>query len=72
MNNKVYDILKWICITVSPALATLITGLGVLYGFDSQIIVGTITLLTTFVGAIIGISSISYQKEKENEKDGIL
>ncbi len=61
-NNKLYDVLKWIVITVSPALCTLITGLGLLYGFDSSIIVGTITLLTTFVGALVGISAVQYNK----------
>lgn len=66
MNNKVYDVLKWVCITVSPALCALITGLGLLYGFPSEIIVGTITLLTAFVGTIIGVSSVKYSKETED------
>ena len=61
-NNKVYDVLKWIVITVSPALCTLITGLGLLYGFDSAIIVGTLTLITTFVGTLIGVSAVQYNK----------
>lgn len=63
MSNNLYNILKWIVITVSPALCAMITGFGVLYGFDSAIIVGTISLITTFVGAIIGISSINYSKK---------
>lgn len=64
-NNKVYDALKWICICVSPALATLITGLGLLYGFQTDVIVGTITLVTAFVGTVIGISSVNYAKDNE-------
>ncbi len=62
MSNKLYDILKWLVITASPAVISLITGLGMLYGFDSTIIVGTIALVTTFIGALIGVSSVKYQK----------
>lgn len=65
LPNKLYDALKWVCIVVSPALATLITGLGLLYGFNTEIIVGTITLVTAFVGTVIGISSVNYNKGDE-------
>lgn len=67
MNNKVYDVLKWAVITVSPALCALITGLGLLYGFQTEIIVGTITLVTAFVGTVIGISSVAYSKKDNDE-----
>lgn len=67
MNDKVYNVLKWLCIVVSPALATLITGLGLLYGFQTEVIVGTITLVTAFIGAVIGISSVQYHKALEEE-----
>ena len=68
-NNKVYDIPKWIVITVSPALCTLITGFGLLYHFDSAIITGTISLLTTFVGTLIGVSAVQYAKSKEEQTE---
>ena len=62
LNNKIYDVLKWLVIVVSPALCALITGLGLLYGFQTEVIVGTITLVTAFVGTVIGISSVNYKK----------
>jgi len=66
LNNKFYTILKWILSTaVAPTIA-LITGLGKLYNFDTTIIVGTITLIASFLGALLGISNYNYQKEKEN------
>lgn len=68
-NNKVYDILKWVVITVSPALCVLITGLGLLYGFDTAIITGTISLVTTFVGTLIGVSAVQYAKSKAETPD---
>lgn len=62
LNNKTYDIIKWILLVgVAPTIA-LITGLGKLYNFDTTIIVGTISLFASFLGAITGISNINYKK----------
>ena len=66
MSNKVYDILKWtLLVGVAPTIA-LITGLGELYNFDTTLIIRTISLIATFLGAITGISNINYNK-KESE-----
>ena len=66
MSNKLYDILKWtLLVGVAPTIA-LITGLGELYNFDKSLIIGTISLIATFLGAVTGISNISYKK-KESE-----
>lgn len=62
MTDKMYDILKWIIVIVSPALITLITTLGELYGFESAVICGTISALTVFAGAVLQISSANYKK----------
>jgi len=62
-NSKVYDTLKWIGGVVLPALATLWLGLAKLWGFPySYEIAGTITLVDAFLGALLGISSITYAK----------
>lgn len=65
LNNKFFTVLKWILATaVAPTIA-LITGLGELYDFDTTIIVGTITLVATFLGALLGVSNYNYQKEED-------
>lgn len=64
LNNKVYDILKWILLILTPALTLLITTLGGLYNFDTKIINGTISAIATFLGALIGVSSSNYNKNK--------
>lgn len=64
LNDKVYNVLKWVCIIFLPALGTLIFALGAVWGFDASQIVGTITALNTFLGALIGVSTISYNKDK--------
>lgn len=64
MSNKVYDILKWVALVVLPALATLYFALSGIWGFPyGEQIVGTITAIDTFLGALLGISSINYNKE---------
>ena len=62
MSNKVYDAIKWtLLVAVAPTIA-LITGLGELYGFDTTVIVGTISLFATFFGALLGVSNVNLQK----------
>lgn len=63
MSNKVYDVLKWILMVAIAPTISLITGLGELYGFDTTLIVGTISLVATFLGALMGISNIKYKKK---------
>lgn len=69
MSNKVYDILKWILlVAVAPTIA-LITGLGELYGFDTTLIVGTISLVATFLGALLGVSNVKYNKRVDTNEN---
>lgn len=62
LSDKVYEILKWVLtVAVAPTIA-LITGLGELYGWDTTLVVGTISLVATFLGAIFGVSVYKYNK----------
>lgn len=63
MSNKVYDILKWIAQYFLPAIGTLYFALAGIWGFPfGEEIVGTITAIDTFLGVILGISSMNYNK----------
>lgn len=65
LKDKSYTTLKWIlAVAVAPTI-TLITGLGELYKFDTTLIVGTISLIASFLGALIGVSNYNYKKEVE-------
>lgn len=70
MSNKVYDILKFIAQIVLPALGTLYFALSSIWGFPyGEQIVGTVTAVDAFLGALLGISSVSYRKEVDrNDK----
>jgi len=66
LNNKIYDVGKWIVLILLPALAVLINGLGELYGWMSTpTIVTTINLVTVFLGSILQVSSNKYNKNTE-------
>lgn len=64
MSNKVYDILKFVAQVLLPALGTLYFALSTIWGFPyGEQIVGTITAIDAFLGALLGITSVSYNKE---------
>lgn len=64
LNNKVYDVLKWVALILLPALGTLYFALAGIWGFPyAEQIVGTITAIDTFLGVLLGISNNSYKKE---------
>ncbi len=66
MKNKTYDILKWVAITVLPAIAALVGTIGTATSWEhTGITVVVITALDTFLGTLIGVSSINYNKEAE-------
>ena len=64
MNNKTYDILKWIAQIGLPALGTAYFGLASIWNLPyGEEIVGTITVLDTLLGAMLGIATNKYNKE---------
>ena len=66
ISNKLYNVLKWIALIFLPAIGTLYFALAGIWGFPyGEQIVGTITAVDTFLGVILGISTINY-----NKKDG--
>ena len=65
ISNKVYDVLKWIAQYLLPALGTLYFALSTIWGFPyGEQVVGTITAIDTFLGAILGLSSATYYKNE--------
>ena len=71
MDNKIYDVLKWIAMVVLPALGTLYFALAGIWNFPyGEEIVGTITAVDAFLGALLGISAANYKKtvKAEGEK----
>lgn len=66
MSNKVYDALKYIALIVLPAIGTLYFAIAGIWGLPyGEQIVGTITAIDTFLGALLGIANAKYNKDKE-------
>ena len=69
-DDKTYDILKWIAQIFLPALGALYFGLAQIWGFPcGEEIVGTIAVIDTFFGVILGISTRNYNIQADISKD---
>lgn len=65
LTNKTYDVLKWVALILLPAMGALYFGLAGIWNFPyGEQIVGTITVIDTFLGAILGISTVHYNKKE--------
>ena len=61
-NNKFYETAKWIVTVFMPALIALWLGLAKIWNFPMAEEIGaTLALITTFLGALLGIGSIRYK-----------
>lgn len=73
MSNETYDRLKYIAQIVLPALGTLYFALASIWGWPfGEQIVGTITAIDAYLGAILHISSNNYLESTAIATDGEL
>ena len=65
MSNKVYDVLKYISLIVLDAVGVAYNQLADVWGlpFGGKIQT-TCTIISVLIGALIGISSYNYNKDK--------
>lgn len=65
MSDKLYDIIKWLALVVLPAIGTLYAGLAACWGWPYvEEIPTTIIIVETFLGALVGVSTAQYYKDK--------
>lgn len=70
MNDKTYDILKWIAMILLPAIATLYFTMANIWSLPyADQIVGTITGVDTFLGVILGISTSRYNNIDDDKSE---
>lgn len=63
MDNKTYDILKWVAMIVLPAAATFVGVVGKALNWEfTEITVVVITATGTFLGTVLGVSAAKYNK----------
>lgn len=67
ITGKLYDWLKWIAQIFLPALGTLYFTLAGVWGLShGEQVVGTVLAVDLFLGVILGISQVNYNKAVEN------
>lgn len=63
MTNKTYDVLKWIALVALDAVGALYFGIARIWGLPyGEEVVGTITVISTFLGTVLQISSAQYKE----------
>ena len=63
-NSKTYDVLKFIALTVLPAIEALWLTLGGIWNFPYVTEIGaTIAAVDVFLGTLLGISNAQFKKE---------
>lgn len=64
--DRVYDVMKWVTMLFLPALTVLFTTVAPLWGMDAGLvdcIGGTLTAVTAFLGAVLGLSAVTGKEE---------
>lgn len=72
MSNKLYDILKWVCLIAIPAVVTFLTTCLPVWGVEEAtqtVIVTTISAIGTLLGALIAVSTAQYNKKNGEEEN---
>lgn len=70
MSNSVYDVLKFIAQILLPAIGTLYFALARIWELPlAEQVVGTITAVDAFLGALLGISTLQYNKLEKQPPD---
>lgn len=68
MSNSLYNKLKWVALVGLPATTALWLTISQIWGIPyAEPIGATLAAVTTFLGAVLGISSLNYQKMLEKE-----
>lgn len=65
INDKLYDVLKWIVMIVLPALSTAYVGLAAIWQWPmADKVAKTCSVVCGLLGALLGISTAEYNKTK--------
>jgi hypothetical protein len=68
MTNSTYDKLKYLAQIILPAAGTLYFALTQIWGLPyGEQIVGTITAIDAFLGAVLHISTTQYNKDQNDD-----
>ena len=65
LPDSVYTVLKWLVLVCIPALTTAYVGLDAVFNWGYADVVSKVSaIVCTLIGALIGISTADYYKDK--------
>ena len=63
LNDKLYEVLKWIGLVCLPAVAWFVVEVGVDIGIaNAEVVAKVLNALGTLLGILIGVSTYNYRK----------
>lgn len=69
LNDKVYDVMKWLVLIFIPAATTFYVVLDKAFGWGNAEVITTVSAAAcTFLGAILGVSTAEYNKDVDTGK----
>lgn len=69
LNDKVYDVLKWVVMVAIPALTVAYVALSGIWGWPyADEVAKTSAAVCTLLGALLGISTAQYNKEGKTDE----
>lgn len=67
LDDRWYDVLKWVTMVVIPAMTTAYVGLSGVWGWPyAEEIAKTSAVVCTLLGALLGISTAQFNKDKQS------
>ena len=66
LNDKIYDVLKWVTLVLIPALSTAFVGLASIFNWPyADEVAKASVVVCTLLGALLGISTAQYNKQEQ-------
>lgn len=66
LSSKQYDVIKWLTVTLLPAVGALYFALAAVWSLPAaEQVLGTLAAVQVFIGATMGISSKQYEESGE-------
>lgn len=71
LNNKTYDVLKYIALIALPAIQVFWLTIGKIWDISYTVEIGaTIGAVALLLGTLLGVSTKNYYESKEAEEEG--
>lgn len=61
LSSRAYELVKWFVTIVMPAFSAAYYAIGAIWGLpNTEAVVGTMAIITTFLGTVLGVSTLTY------------